>query len=309
MRKLVPVLFGLGGFLLVAGLVAALWAPGTVKKTPLDVNSTTKLSGTVEKLNVATGQLESNPVQAASVTKADSKVSDGSVVAFTNSTCLVIAKDDVPQCVDGKDPRLVSASTDVFATNRETALAVNSSKYLPSDATDHQGVVNKWPFDAQKKTYPYWDGTAGKAVDATFDRTATIKGLPVYVYKIDVSDAPIDIAEGVRGTYSDVKEIAVDPRTGTIIDQQERQQRALDSGQKVLDLKLAFTDAQVAKNVADTNDNIKQLDLVTKTVPLVGIIGGLVLLVAGALLLVLGRRSRSTGRTSTAPGGVSLSKA
>ncbi|MCW2867300.1 MAG: hypothetical protein JWR20_1488, partial [Marmoricola sp.] len=64
MRKFVPVLFGLGGFLLVAGLVAALWAPGTVEKTPLDVNSTTRLSGQAQKLNTASGQLESNAVKA-----------------------------------------------------------------------------------------------------------------------------------------------------------------------------------------------------------------------------------------------------
>ena len=61
MRKTIPVLFGLGGFLLIAGFVALLWAPGVVKKTPLDVNSTTHLSGQAEKLNVATGELEANP--------------------------------------------------------------------------------------------------------------------------------------------------------------------------------------------------------------------------------------------------------
>ncbi|GAB3659217.1 hypothetical protein GCM10027596_16500 [Nocardioides korecus] len=290
MRKFVPVLFGLGGFLLVAGLVAALWAPGTVKKTPLDVNSTTRLSGQAQKLNTASGQLESNAVKATSITKADSKVSDGSVVAFTNSTCLVIDTGNPPACVDGKDPRLISASTDVFATDRKTALSVNSSKYLPSDATPHQGVVNKWPFDAQKRTYAYWDGTAGKAVDATFKRTATVRGLETYVYDVSVSQAPIDIAEGIKGTYDDSKQIYVDPRTGTIIDQKDSQQRALDSGQKVLDLKLDFTDQQVAANVKDTQDNIKQLDLVTRTVPLVGIVGGLVCLAAAVVLLVLRRR-------------------
>jgi len=290
MRKFVPVLFGLGGFLLVAGLVAALWAPGRVEKTPLDVNSTTRLSGQAQKLNTASGQLESNAVKAVSITKADSKVSDGSVVSFTNSSCLVIDTGNPPACVDGKDPRLVSASTDVFATNRATALSVNSGKYLPSDATPHQGLVNKWPFNAQKRTYPYWDGTAGKAVDAAYKRTTTLRGLQVYVYEVSVSRAPIDIAEGIKGTYDDSKQIFVDPRTGTIIDQKDSQQRALESGQKVLDLKLDFTDQQVAANVKDTQDNIKQLDLVTRTVPLVGIVGGLVCLVLATVLLVLRRR-------------------
>ena len=100
MRKIIPVLFGLGGFLLIAGLVCLLWAPGVVKKTPVDVNSTTHLSGQVEKLNISTGELESNPANATSVTKSDSKASDDEVVVWTNSTCLVIDEDDVPDCVD-----------------------------------------------------------------------------------------------------------------------------------------------------------------------------------------------------------------
>ena len=95
-------MFGLGAFLLVAGLVCLVWAPGVVKKTPIDVNSTTHLSGQVEKLNVATGELESSPVKATSITKSDAKTSDDTVVAWTNSTCLVIDENDVPDCVDGE---------------------------------------------------------------------------------------------------------------------------------------------------------------------------------------------------------------
>ncbi len=74
-----------------------LWAPGVVKKTPLDVNSTTHLSGEAEKLNVATGELESNPVKATSVTKSDSKTSSDTVVAWTNTSCLLIDRDDCPR--------------------------------------------------------------------------------------------------------------------------------------------------------------------------------------------------------------------
>ena len=49
--------------------------------------------------------------------------------------------------------------TDDFATDRITALAVNDPQYLPADAAPHEGLINKWPFEAEKKTYPYWDGT------------------------------------------------------------------------------------------------------------------------------------------------------
>jgi hypothetical protein len=291
MRKTIPVLFGLGGFLLVAGLVCLLWAPGAVKKTPVDVNTTTHLSGTVQKLDTTTGDLVTSPVNATSVTKADSKVSDDNVVAWTNSSCLVIDKDNPPNCVDGDDPRLVSASTDVFATDRVSALAVNNGKYLPSDAVQHHGLVNKWPFDSEKKTYPYWDGTLGKAVDAKYLKTSSVDGRKVYVYQTTTKDAPIDVATGVKGTYSDVSTMYVEPRTGAILNQTDDQQRYLDSGDKVLDLKLAFTTAQQKKSTSDVKGNLQLLTLVLTVIPIVGIVGGLICLAGAAFLLLASRRS------------------
>lgn len=286
MQKTIPVLFGLGGFLLIAGLVALLWAPGVVKKTPLDVNSTTHLSGQAEKLNPATGELEANPVKAISVTKSDAKVSDDKVVAWTNSTCLVIDKDDVPDCVDGDDERLISADTDVFATDRKTALAVNDGKYLPAEAVEHEGLVNKWPFDSEKKTYPYWDGTAGKTFDAEYVRTVKVRDLETYMYRVEFQREEIEIAEGIDGTYDDVKEIYVEPKTGSIVNQTDDQQRALADGTKVLDLQLAFTDDQIKTSVDDTNDSLRTLNAITTIVPAVGIVGGLLCLIVGVLLMM-----------------------
>jgi hypothetical protein len=299
MRKIVPVLFGVGGFLLVAGLVALLWAPGVVKKTPLDVTSTTRLSGQAAKIDPASGDLNPQPVKATSVTKTDSKVSDDTNVAWTNTSCLVVDQDDPPDCVDAKDERLVSASTDVFATNRVTALAVNAGKYLPSDAVKHEGLVNKFPFDSEKKTYPYWDGTVGEAVPAKYVRTVKVKGLETYLYRVSTDGAAIDVAENTPGTYDDVKEIYVEPLTGAIVNQTDDQQRTLDNGTKVLDLQLAFTDKQIQTSVDDANDNISQLNLITRTIPLVGIIGGVICIGAGLVLLLMGNRGTAKRRATT----------
>ena len=108
-----------------------------------------------------------------------------------------------------RDPqeRLLSASTDNFATDRRTAEAVDDPKYLPPSAEDKEGLINKWPFEAEKKTYQYWDGFAGEAVDATYDRTEDVDGLETYVFKVQVSDAPIEVTDGVQGTYSTDREI------------------------------------------------------------------------------------------------------
>ncbi len=290
MRKFIgPILLGLGGFLLMAAVVATTWAPGVVKKTPEDVNTTTRLSGTAAKLNAATGELESNPINTVSITKVDSDISDDSVVAWTNTSCTVIAVDDPPDCVDGDDPRLISAGIDTFATSRTTGLAVNDEKYRADESVPHDGLVNKWPFDSEKKTYPYWDGTAGGAFDAVYDRTENLDGLETYVYKVTISDEPIDIAEGVPGTYSSAKEIFVVPETGAIVNQTEDQQRYLDSGTKVLDLQAAFSDDQQEESIAAGKDDLASFNLILKTVPLVGFVGGVLCLLAGALLVLRGR--------------------
>lgn len=294
MRRIVPLFFFLGGFLMVAGIVAAVYAPGATKKTPLDVNTTIKLEGQGGKVNLATGKITPQPLQAVSVTKADSQRSDDKVVAFTNYSCLVIAKDDPADCVPGTDPRLVTASTDVFATNRVTARAVNDKAYLPADASPHEGVINKWPFGAEKKTYPYWDAVSKQAVDATYDRIEKLDGLESYVYKVTISGAPIQIGKGVNGTYDDVKEIYVDPATGAIVNQTEQQQRTLDDGTKALDLQLAFTAKQVAGNVEEAKANGSSLSLITKVVPIVGIIGGLLLLAVGGFLVMTRGRGQRT---------------
>lgn len=292
MRKIIGwVLLGLGAFLLVAGLLAQFWAPGQVEKTPLDVNSTTRLAGNADKLNPATGEIEALDVKATSVTKADSERSDDDVVVFVNSNCLVIDEGDVPDCVDADDPqkRLVSASTDVFATDRTTAEAVGG-KYLPEGEEEKEGLINKWPFDAQKTDYQYWDGMLGEAVTATFDGEEEINGLDTYRFHVDVPATPAEVVSDVQGIYSTEKYIWIEPQTGSIIKQTQHEVRTLEDGDPLLDLNLEFTDEQVESNVADSQDDVDRLGLVTSTVPLVGLIGGAILLLLGAFLVFAGRR-------------------
>lgn len=293
MRKVIAaILVGLGSFLLVAALTVVLWGGDAVKKTPLDTDSVTNLSGTADKLNPATGEVESLQVKAASVTKSDAELSDDDVVVFVNTTCLVIDEGDVPQCVDESDDRLVSATSDVFATDRQTAEAVNDPQYVPPSAEEKSGLVNKWPFDAEKKDYTYWDGMLGEAVDATYDGTETIEGLETYRYHVLVEDAPAEVVEDVDGVYSQDKYIWIDPTTGSIVNQTQHEVRELEDGSPLLDMQLAFTDEQVEANVSDAEDNAQSLDLLTKTLPLVGFIGGAIALLAGLFLFLRGRRNQ-----------------
>jgi hypothetical protein len=284
--KLGALLSVIGGFLVVVALLAAFYAPGHLMKTPLDVDNTTQLSGT------ATLGGESFPVLAWSVTHTNSAKSTDAVVVWQSSSCLVKNEGGIDGCVSSDDPkdRLISAGVDEFATDRVTGLAVNDPKFLPAQAEEKQGLVNKWPFDAEKKTYPYWDDVAGEAEDAVFDRETTIDGLKVYVYKVSVSDAPIEVVAGVNGTYTDTKEIFVEPITGSIVNQIDHQVRADDTGAPVLDLNLAFTEAQVKTSISDAKTDSGKLTLIRSTVPLIGFALGIPLALIGLFLSFAGRR-------------------
>jgi hypothetical protein len=294
-KVLGPVLVGLGAFLLVVAVLAVTWMPGAVKKTPLDVDTTTHLSGEARRLDAATGQLGSAvPISVQSITQADADASDDKVVVFVNGSCVVENVDgDAPACVDGDDPRLVSASEDTFATDRVTGVAVPNGDYLPQGTVQHEGLVNKWPFDSEKKTYPYWDGTVGEAVDAVYVDNKNFDGVETYHYRINIDKAPIEIAEGVDGTYTNEVNIYVEPKTGDIMNQTQDQQRYLADGTQALDLKAEFTKDQIAASVDGAKSNVQMLNVMLTWVPIVGFVGGVLALLAG-LLLILGQR-RSNG--------------
>lgn len=296
MRKAIHlVLLGLGAFLLVAAVVATVWAPGQVKRTPLDTDSTTRLVGQGEKLNPAAGKVEPIEVRATSFTEADSKKSDDDVIVFVNTTCLVLDKPDTPDCGeegtgDNADPNVVSITTDIFATARKTGEAVNDAKYLPDDAVEHEGLVNKFPFDTEKKDYQYWDGMLGRPVEAKYIGTEKVDGVETYKFDVDVKDEPAEVVTDIDGIYSMDKSMWIEPVTGAIIKQEQHEVRTLENGDVLLDLNIAFTDDQVKTNASDAEDNISSLNLLTKTVPLIGYIVGPLLILIGAVLFFLSRR-------------------
>ena len=286
------VLLALGAFLLVAGILGVAWAPGAVKKTPVEVDQKTDLTGSAERLNTSTGETRELEVKYTSITKSDTDASDDDTVYFKQATCLVEVDGETPDCVDENDDRLISAGEETFATDRETALAVDGSK-LPADVEPYEGLVNKWPFDAEEKDYLVYDNVIDEPVTARFEGTDEINGLDVNIYVTETEEAPIDLGSDIDGLYSDRKEYSVDPRTGAIIKQVVDQQRYLADGTLVLDLQMQYTDEEVGDNVADAKDNISSVDLLTKTVPLVGFIGGALCVIAGIAPILTGRRAKA----------------
>ncbi len=294
-KKVGTTLSVLGGFLILVALLGMFYAPGPLMKTPLDVDNETALSGTVELSG------ETLPVKVWSVTFTDSEKSDDDVVVWVNSSCLVLDEGDITECVsaDDEQERLLSATTDNFASDRNTGIAVNDPKYLPAEAEEHQGLVNKWPFEAEKKTYPYWDSLVGDTVDAEYDRTEELDGLETYVYTVSIDEAPIELTDGVPGTYTDDKEIWVEPVTGAIVDQVDSQVRLDEEGETFLALDISFTDDEVAESVEDAKANALKLNLATKIVPMIGFIAGIPMAIIGIALLVTARRKEDDGTTAS----------
>ena len=220
MRILARVLLGLGVFLIIAGVLALVWAPGVVKKTPLDVDTTTVYEGEAAKLDPATGAFDKKPAYAIRHTKADSKKSDDDTVIMVETACAVFDTGGAQVCVNGNDPDLITASIDIFAEDRVTALAVED-KNLPADAVPHEGLVNKFPFDVQKKTYPFWDGDVGKAVDIDYKGTEdALRARDLRVLLPRHRRPAIEIGEGITGHLREHRDRLRRPQDR--LDRQER---------------------------------------------------------------------------------------
>jgi hypothetical protein len=270
MRKVLgPTLTGLGGFLLVMGILLWTVVPGAVKKTPLDIDSVTKLTGNASVLPSGPG----SAVKALSHTVANGEASDSDVVVFDTFTCMVKSsfKGDCTKDTSATSP-LITAGTETFATDRRTAEAVTDEKYVEA-GDPHAGLINKFPFDVEQRTYAMYDGMLRKTVDAKFEGSEDLNGLTVYRFAMNTKNAAAEISKGIKGTYSSDKTLWIDPTTGSIINQEEHQVRKLPDGKTVLDLKLAFTDETVANNVEAAQANASKIGLLGTLAPIFLVLG------------------------------------
>ena len=298
MRKVLPgLLIGLGAFLIAAAIVCLTWAPGQIERTPLDTDNTTSLSGEGSVLGAPSG-----PVLGFSENKVDSNASDDDNVVFNTSLCIVHDDGNINGCVKGDDKRLISADTSQFVTDRHTAETVDNGDYLPADAPQMEGLQNKWPFNAEKKTYPVWDDIVRAAVDAEYQGEDEIDGLKVYKYEYTANVGPVTLVGDISGTYFAKYTFYVEPKTGSIINQVVHQERIASGIETILDLDLAFTDDQVQSNVDDANDGRATLRLIEVIIPIVGLAAGIPVLLIGLALLVLGRRrTKGASRRAAEP--------
>lgn len=302
------ILLLLGAFALAAAAVATFWGKGAAARTPLNVNTETVLTGT------ATGLLAKSdtpvPVKYVNTTRADPKASTGDVIVLVEQECIVVQTDNPPDC-PGKDangvtdPRVVDEpALSVFAVDRRTALAVkDQAAYIKKPAAAYAGIIDKFPFGAQKKDYPYWDGTLGKTVTAAYQGTKTIGGVTTYRYDVTIPTTPgVVIAKATTpggqdtiGSYAATQSIWVDPVTGAFVDQTGTQTIKTPDGTNVLDIDVKYTQGTVDQNVSTVKHNRLILSLIRRWVPIGGLVLGVILLGVGGWLVATARRARRGG--------------
>lgn len=225
--------------------------------------------------------------------------------------------------VEGKG--LLNAYVEGGSFDGDTGLANNCcGDYSIVDPTDtvgqpieHQGIMFKFPFNTERKDYPFWDFNIRRAATARFDGTETIKGLQTYRFVqtipdtvisqqaipgalIGLPDQPSVTAERI---YATTRTLWVEPHTGAIIKGAERvNQRLLYNGKyaPIIVGNLEYTDETVDRNINGYTENGEKVEgyadkasglrLVTRTGPLLGWILGPILLLAGLTLFAVGRR-------------------
>jgi hypothetical protein len=297
MKKVWPawLLLFLGAFLLTTAGVSKFWGGHAAERTPINSYQRTYLTGTADKLDPKTGKLEHDlPVKITNITQIDPTKSDADTVVFVTSTCVNIDTDNPPDCLrkSKSDPRMISDTQSNWAADRRTALAVSDP--VVTNAIPVQGLTNKWPFNAQPKTYPVWDDVTKTAPPAVYVGNVNVQGVNCRQYHQVITDVTIDLGHGIKGLYSLDETYTIDQRTGKIIDQKLHDVRTVkDGGDTALDLTAEYTEQTIADNVKTAKDGAAQLKLIETTLPLVGLVVGLICLLVGGALILLRRESGS----------------
>jgi hypothetical protein len=295
MKKVWPawLLLFLGAFLLTTAGVSKFWGGHAAERTPINSYQRTYLTGTADKLDPKTGKVAHDiPVKITNITQIDPTKSDGDTVVFVTSTCVNVDTGNPPDCLPKSDKRMISDTQSNWAADRRTALAVSDPAV--TNAIPVQGLTNKWPFNAEPKTYPVWDDVSKTAPPAEYVGNVTVQGVNCRQYHQVITKTPINLGHGIKGLYSLDETYTIDQRTGKIIDQKLHDVRTLkDGGDTALDLHAEYTAQTISDNVKTAKDGAAQLKLIETTLPLVGLVVGLICLLVGAALLLLRRDSGS----------------
>lgn len=339
-------IIGLGAALLIAALLLSTYTIGRIKKIPLDIDTTLISDGTGSALDPASLSgdhfvvnqnvplVQQQQISAESPSNAD-------VVTLQVGTTL-------RRTDKQKDTGLLLAMIDTVTLNRRTAMAVSSdtnpggSVQKPRIMDDtkpatnvvlvHEGLNYRFPFDVQKKTYPYFDPIAQKAYDANYDGEEDVNGLTTYRFKQNVGyDADGKLVEPVKypslydrnedGTvtaraalwglpgppdepitmtryYAAQRDFWVDPISGNIVKEKDRAfhyyaRDPLKPETTVVDYTVTSNQSTIESQVNAARNERDRVALWGRILPITFTAMGIITAVGGALLGAFGLRAES----------------
>lgn len=294
----------LGAFLLTLGLALKFYTYDKLAVVPLDQN--TRLFITDDNAtffdadNVAPG---SGPIQATVTVIGDpdlaKEVSDELGV---NAAVLTKGQDTDN---NGEAPPM-DFYEGTFAIDRFTGEALDwSGATEKGEPQTFEGQIIKFPFNTQKKTYQYWDGTIGAPMDMEYKGTEKVEGtdgsIETYRFEGYVPETVFGTREVPRGifgledtgsvevnrTYENNRTIWVEPETGVMIKVEETQKQLLlldEAGAKpvtAMDTVSSFTPETIQGNIDTYGSKVGALRAIRTWLPVT--LGGL-----GVLLMLLG---------------------
>ncbi|MEO9140556.1 MAG: DUF3068 domain-containing protein [Jatrophihabitans sp.] len=295
-RKLGLVAVVVALFSLGLATLLAFYVPDRVKKTPLDLDVTLYGTGSGLYFNAATNTAAPVKVRTIRHVKSDTSASDGNTLVVNQGLCIVRDTGGTPTCSRGD--QLINVTTERIAANRVTALAqkgyrspADNSIVSQLDGADveHVGLTLKFPFDAQKKTYPFWDYNLKTSQDARYTGEDKIDGQKVYVYQTSTPKTAYEVLPGVKGFYTDNRTLFVEPETGSIIKSEDQQLKQFANGSIAAKLSLETSPESVKSQLKTARDGIDKLHGVTTTYPIIFLIIGIVVGI-GAVVLLIGAR-------------------
>ncbi len=339
-------IMGLGAGLLIAALLLSTYTKGKIAKIPLDVDATLVSDGTGTALDPASLAGERFIIDSNVPLALQQQVS---VEAPSNAEVVTLQVGSTLRRTDKqRDAGLLLAMVDTVTLNRRTALAVTSEsnpggavqkpRTIEDDqpptniALPHEGLAHRFPFDTEKKTYPFFDPIAQKPFDANYDGEEDVNGLTTYRFTQNVGydadgklvepvkyaslyendeDAdvtaraslwglPGDPNEPIKMTryYAAKRTMWVDPVSGTIVKAEEHgyhyyARDALKPEVTFVDYTVTSNEETVESQVADARDERDRVALWGRILPITFTAMGLVALIGGALLGSFSLRAES----------------
>jgi hypothetical protein len=339
-------LMGLGAALLIAALLLSTYTKSKIAKIPLDVDATLISDGTGTAFDPASLAGDRFVVDRDVPVALQEQVS---VEAPSNADVVTLQVGSTLRRTDKQqDTGLLLAMVDTVTLNRKTAMAVSSEsnpggavqkpRSIEDDkpptniALPHEGLAYRFPFDTEKKTYPFFDPIAQKAFDANYDGEEDVNGLTTYRFTQNVGyDAdgklvdPVKYSSlyendedsqvtaraamwGVPGEpeepitmsrfYAAQRTFWVDPVSGTIVKTKEHgyqyyAREALRPEVTFVDYTVTSNEETVESQVASARDERDRVALWGRILPITFTAMGLVTLVVGALLGSFSLRAES----------------